>query len=334
MSTIYIHIGVPKTATTTLQREVFLKSTSIFYAGKPFTNEQYIELDPDRYIEKIIKEIRLSQSLSFNLDEAAKEISRLSNNIAKNNYNMIISEEGLSENRYIDRTIIANRLRKLFGNCKIIITIRNQSTAIPSLYFHYLKKGMPVESSFNKWYSNSVIKYRENNDKDFWLIKQYNYYELYNLYSSIFSPENIKILLYEEIMHNKKKFFTEISGFLKLENNELEKLYDDSKVRNQGISMSAIRMHNAYKKAMKLISGCKNKYFPRLKIRENLFFLKNIDKQIYQSGIKVLNRYDRRNKTDLINHEYNKDIYDTYKNSNRMLMGKLNLPLEKYNYPL
>jgi len=125
ISEYFFHIGLQKTGTTFLQKEIFpqLKKTCYFSFYKAIS-----ELDT----------LRLSKNENqvFN---AAKKIKKVFNG-EKN----LISYELLYDLYFMDQTElnrVANRIKKFFPNAKIILGIREQASAINSIYKQYVFSG-------------------------------------------------------------------------------------------------------------------------------------------------------------------------------------------------
>ncbi len=104
---VFIHIGLHKTGTTFLQKQVF----------------PYIE--DIHYVEK-------EESIRFDMNLNEKKVN-------------LISNEDLSGNPWLknvhDRFRIADRLKRVFPKAKIIVGTRNKSSWVKSLYKNYVRKG-------------------------------------------------------------------------------------------------------------------------------------------------------------------------------------------------
>jgi hypothetical protein len=117
---IVIHVGLHKTESTFLQKEIFpkIENAEVFgFANRTFT---------------------------------------IKTEFSKNKIN-IISEEGLSgnlhtKNKTADGITIAYRLKVLFPNAKIIVIFRKKDQWLKSLYSEYIKLG--GYESFDYWKTN------------------------------------------------------------------------------------------------------------------------------------------------------------------------------------
>lgn len=109
---VYVHIGLPKTATTFLQQNIFPNIDGINYIGQKEFLWENLELEKGKNL---------------------------------------ISHEGLSGNAYVntlqDRLILFHGLKGLFECPKIIVATREKENIIKSLYSQYIKKGGAVKFS-------------------------------------------------------------------------------------------------------------------------------------------------------------------------------------------
>ena len=125
-SQVYIHVGLHRTGTTFLQREVFpnLQTT------------QYLDnLDVNYWLRRLVSE-----------EDSAYEASAYEDyfTTAVDSRPSLISYEGLSGEpflMYVNQTRNADRLAAIFPNATIILGIRRQDTLLLSLYLLFIMHG-------------------------------------------------------------------------------------------------------------------------------------------------------------------------------------------------
>ena len=116
-----------------------------------------------------------------------------------------------------DRGLVATRLKELFPNAKILFIIRNQLDSIESMY-HFLVEqgggninpayGRPSVRSLKAWLSDQEdFSYRS-------YLETLKYDEMYALYARLFSPANVKVLLFEDLKQAPQDFLDELGEFL------------------------------------------------------------------------------------------------------------------------
>lgn len=174
MSEIFIHIGLHRTGTTFLQKNVFPKIRDIEYYGR-FKNEFFSVLN--------------NYALSVN---------------TRVNRKILISDEGLSTTPFIncnETTVFtyADRLKKIFPTAKIIVTFREKKEWKKSLYNYYLL-------SFN-----NTLSYKEW-EKNIFNKKDYDHKEFREYLKKLF--DNVLILHYKDLKRNPHDFIGDICKFM------------------------------------------------------------------------------------------------------------------------
>ncbi|MRT17166.1 hypothetical protein F3C99_09370 [Vitellibacter sp. q18] len=206
----YVHIGMPKNLSTTLQRDFFSKHPQIMHLGVGLgSNIDYINPEISAACEN-----HFQYSKKFSYKKAKDNIKRSFDKqfeifTHNSNYKACgISLELLSFTFTPDQIDVedkAERVFEVFGkNTKVIIIIRQQFKLLESLYKEAIKIGF--YGSFQD-YLEYIYYSRDRN-----FVFDFNYNYLFELYGSYFGKENIVLLPIET--YRKK------SGDLIMENNE------------------------------------------------------------------------------------------------------------------
>lgn len=190
--TKYIHIGMPKNLSTTLQRDFFTQHEEILHLGVGVgSNVDYINKEIASACEN---HFQYSKKYAYN--KVKNKISDSFNEQFNKFYNdpnkkaCGISLELLSFTFTPDQIDIEDKVERVFDvfgkGTKIILIIREQFKLIESLYKESIKIG----------YYGTFQEYLEyiyySRDKNF--IFDFNYDYLFDLYSSYFGKENIIVL--------------------------------------------------------------------------------------------------------------------------------------------
>lgn len=295
---IIIHIGYPKTATTWLQKEFFPKVANWNYLSPGIFNEQIIKIDP------------FDPHLNF---DAWEEKERL-----------IVSNEnfiGLGRINGFIKIGLANRLKSIFPNAKIVIFIRNQLDMIASSYNWNVKR-MGCTLSIKKFLNytdgrpNQTPKYN---------LYHNNYYDIIKLYSDLFGKENVYVFLFEEFRTNPESFigsFCEIFDF-KISEETLNFTPFNTKLR-KGL-FPIIRMLNFFTQ-------------PKILYRHHFISLPYFGK--YLPGVaERLNKYKffgtAPSTKEILGEEIVNKLIDYYKPFNNHLATYVDKEkLQKYGYPI
>ncbi|MBL7056460.1 sulfotransferase domain-containing protein [Candidatus Woesearchaeota archaeon] len=190
MKNLYLHIGLPKTGTTFLQKNIFCKLKAV------------------NYIE--VREEKSFWNLIFN-DYSAADEKKVKNFVAKRskNGNNFVSFENFSGDSYFPnsrkRKELLKTIKTIFSdyNLTIILILREQTDLVSSMYKHFLHLGGTLNPE--------QFAYGKESDFD---IEKYFYDELITEVKSIFGKNKVHIDLYENFKSNKIKFLESFLGFL------------------------------------------------------------------------------------------------------------------------
>jgi hypothetical protein len=179
MSDRIIHIGYAKTGTTFLQQLVFPNLLGINYQHKLAS-------------KKALYPMIVFDSIDYDLAQVEESLKSL-----ENDQPMLLSEEQLTgsfyQNLACNRTAIAQGLKTLGFN-KVIVTIRNQLDALPSLYAQYIHEGgvLPMHDFFSL--DEAFHRFNPTFNPGYLC-----YDRLIHRYHELFGKENVLILLNEEL---------------------------------------------------------------------------------------------------------------------------------------
>src|SRR6185437_10859280 len=105
-----VHIGLPKTGTTTLQHALFPAQQRFAYIGK--VNNVY-----PKDVHELIERIGFQDSLEYDSARTAALLAEIQDGSKP----LIVSDEILSVDGKADRRLVAERLNGLFGPAKVLI---------------------------------------------------------------------------------------------------------------------------------------------------------------------------------------------------------------------
>ncbi len=273
-----IHLGFPKTATSWLQRFIFNNSDIKLQAVK-------------RHL--IAENIIYPSDLEYNRDLTREIIFSEIEEIEDSGKRAIISHEnlvgGIINGGYYNFNI-ANRLKDLFPNAKIILVIRNQADIIFSSYLQYVKSGgkCKLDRLFNPPIDGILPMFR---------YEYFEFHRLIKLYQDNFGKGNVLVLPYEQFVKDPKEYVIQVRDFMEI---DLPKSLPFKSLENKsmrGMTIPLKRLTNRLvthyssegvdapflvsKKASGLITGAFNKISDLLlPSKINNLILKNIKKKI------------------------------------------------------
>lgn len=226
---VYIHIGMPRTATTFLQQEIFPHLPEIEFYG----------LDETHYSEAF-NQLQFADDTFYDSNKIT-EVKRKwkGNKILLSNENFIGQSTHFN---HINRSIIAIRLKAAFPDAKILLVLRNQIDLLASLYAINLQWKETRKIDDFTWepfqekpqniggpassYFNTLEGYE--------CLDGYNYVPLIELYQSLF--KDVKVLLFEDFIHQPELFSTQLADFFGVNKETIQQRISNQPKMNVGVS--------------------------------------------------------------------------------------------------
>jgi len=321
---IYIHVGYPKTGTTTLQAHFFPHIEEVQYLGKYVNSDKNFDFNVN-----IINDIIFKNKNDIDYIILEKEF----NNLFTKDKILLSEEDFLFEclrppmlkgvNNQPKPMEVAEKIKNIFDKIHydviIIMTIRKQDEMLTSLYaqaytFNYSK--YTKYNSFQKFLNIFLDKQEDD------FVFALDYLRIVSEYQSIFGKNNIKILAYEELKKSPSIFYTKLCNILEIDALKYSNIAIMKK-ENQRSTNDGYK--TIYKKnLLHYIGSFKRKYFPSLSIKINPFF-KTILESITLSNSDI-------EKTIILRDEQKNKILNIYKESNQILSKNNNLNLNELHY--
>lgn len=202
-----IHIGFRKTATTWLQNELFIEEDTVFTplstraSGRSSLAFDFI-YNQDGY--------PLS-SFEDNVSTIRRNLVKILRDKKDRNRIYVMSHERLCGAPYIgslDAKNIAERIKKVFPNAKILITIREQVSYITSLYFQYLHTNAGGTTNINRFLAGRYKRL------PLFSTVPLDYVPLVKGYVHLFGKENVLVLPYEMFKVHPTAFIQKLGKFV------------------------------------------------------------------------------------------------------------------------
>ncbi len=211
-----IHVGYPKTATTTFQKFVFSRHPDIHYLGKFIPSYDFVDSGLKNGIDNLIFADKLNY---LGAAEIRSKVGTLCAGSARKR--ALLSTESFIHPSACDLAIVADRAHEAFGPCKVLITIREQISAILSFYWmhgrfgQYLSFGpkeetdrIPYPIPFHEW-----LRFQKSSPYRNYLATL-RYDKVAGYYAEKFGHENVCVLLYENLVMEPENYCSALSAFL------------------------------------------------------------------------------------------------------------------------
>lgn len=215
-----IHIGLPKTATKTLQWRLFAEHSEVFYLGRfdggPFgARFKHIGACRDARVFELMDAIAYSGFRSPDIEHCR---TLLNNYLQENNSAgkvPVWSWESYCTDSFEHRRLRAENLRAVFGPARIVVSIRHPAGLLESAFMQQLKR------------DNVGARYRRGNAVFFEAIEEWvrrdawcdvsdhlDYARTIQVYAEQFGIENVCVLVFEELKRDPDAFFTRLCEFM------------------------------------------------------------------------------------------------------------------------
>lgn len=232
-----IHIGLPKTATTTLQRYLFSRHSEIQYIGKFRSNGEFGNY-PFPAAKKLNQHL-LGIRKTYGARKALRLIPRLSQreiNELKSYVDAgmdagkisVYSQEAISELPHEKTEKFAEVLQSIFGDCRLLLTIREPLSFVKSQYFQMLKSHNLASGRELKKYVGRSPRYFDVNE---WVMLSYEHRahslrhmlkvgEIARTYANSFGKDRVKVLVFEQLKNDAEGFYRDLVNFLEINADE------------------------------------------------------------------------------------------------------------------
>lgn len=296
-SDVIIHTGFCKTGTTTLQDCFFSKHDELNYLGKHYS---------DTSAESLISDLRALDDIYFN----PSSYKDFLNSFRHRGGIFMISDESLSYT--INSGNVLTRLNDLFPNAKIIVTIREQISLLQSVYSNhrYLFKDVPTGHEFSITFSE-WLEYTFN-ERGHGYIGTLCFNKYIDYAVKVFGKENVGVFLFEDFVKDSNSFLTQLSRFIGIE--DVDKVLE---------LMDGQRKNSSRSNRKRFLETMRVNYPVIWKVLKSCPVPKQFVNRFMSSGTK---------ETVKLPTQWQITLSELYKNGNRSLQEKYNLPLTENGY--
>jgi hypothetical protein len=319
MRKLIVHLGYPKTGTTTIQRNFFSNHRRINYLGRPFDRA---EIEKALYIISDFDDIVFNEYLNFIISVfdsnlADDKISVLSSEHHTHKFTLVLG--GASER---NMGLIAKRLYQIFElmdnvDVRFLFTIRRQIEMFESYYVQKYNDFKKTDiNTFDKLYKFSI------DHQDQGLMLALNYDKIISFYCDLFGSNKVTVLVFEEFIADRLNYCNKLAILLNIDEREI-------------LSLLSAQKENISNKDKE---GGKFKY--SLDEKNSIYiFLRSVYKKINYTSPLILKLKNRilkffYIKTEAVRLDKNqkKNLKNIFKKSNHKVSSKNNLDLQRFDY--
>ncbi len=315
-----LHVGVPKTGSTTLQRALFSQHSDIYYLGKKVNKENELRRDcVSREIYDFLRPIIFEPNLPLDVEKNKTLLRERIISEAGSDKIIVASWESLATWPVRQHAKMLERAYSVFGPFRVMITIRNPLTWITSEYLQHVE-GHFVRSN-RPWMGNSACI-----DLDTWLKKKllkekslgaiFSYGENIRLAIDLLGRQNLGVFDLENLSNNPVHYYREIHDFLGVDVSEGLKLvnkahFNKSLTRGQLSHLQRIDQGSMWSK-----------------------FIFRRRTQQYRGSVLDMSTDDNRPVDIALPSYWETRISDATRSDNQWIARNYELPLREYGYPM
>ena len=235
MKSSCVHLGLPKTATASLQNLLFARHPEVTPLGK-FSDAQWATPLVEEFVAELARS-RRQQAAPAGL-QLRREIVQPALDAGKV---PVLSKEGLSSGREDYHPIRARRLREVLSPCKVLIFLRNPRALIPSLYLQKLAAynlrwealstrlqsalgAPPCFPTLDEWMHLVGTQLRAGP------LTCLSYANLIQAYSEVFEAKNVGVFLFEDLCANPQNVLERLSTFLEIDSQQSVRLMQEERL--------------------------------------------------------------------------------------------------------
>ncbi|MBH11267.1 MAG: hypothetical protein CMG74_13125 [Candidatus Marinimicrobia bacterium] len=225
MKKIFINPGWGRTAGTTL-REMYGQHSQICTIARPWNTKT----------KKFIYELLKNEGGNYNHSLVSNMIHEFD---CGDDKTYILSDENILDGYNVQPNtnaiyIYANRMKKLFEDPHIFLTLRNQLTWISSFYSNCGRVLRGVPKPFDGRHVELIpwLEWQlDNGERSFFDLIDYNKYV--KMFIDIFGKNRVHIFLYEDFVNQKKDFISTLSSLMQIDEIEAFDLINNQHLNPQ-----------------------------------------------------------------------------------------------------
>lgn len=210
---LFIHVGLRKSASTSLQKGLFAKLAGLNHFGMWIDQERKF---PDDRIPALIRRIVHSDGVTYDRAAALEEAEELVVSRLDPACINTLSDEKLGGfwRGYADRRLVAERLKDLFGDIRIILMVREQVD-------HFRANYIALSGEYKPAPDRLRVRLPMTDHLEYYMrypeIEQLSHLKIGSLaamYAEVVGRDKVCVLLFEELRDDLPAWAARIGGFM------------------------------------------------------------------------------------------------------------------------
>lgn len=215
-----VHVGMPRTGTTSLQLNLLSRHPGACYLGKPQTKTR-------EAVARVTRGLTYDPDLQPGPALEAFRRDHLEPLLQERDGPVVISEEEFATSTPtspVQPQQIAERLHALLPDASILVTIRRQDHALPSLFGHMQRMGFFGPDDWGTFLEALAAVPR--------LAAAVDPAAVVQRYERLFGRERVHVLAFEQLVHDPGAYAEQVCRLAHLDPQEGRRLFVAGPVRN------------------------------------------------------------------------------------------------------
>lgn len=227
-----LHLGMPKTATTTLQRFLFPHHSQIHALGKfskQFPAKRYLTNSLESFANECLPQPDRRENAP-----TVQAVQSVVRELRGKGKVLTFSREGSTSGGEKKKRAAARLFHEAFGDCQVLVTIREPFSFIEALYFQHLKgfnlntehhkEAQAVFGTFPRYFGINEWLDMHWQRPTMGAIESLKVADTLEIYAEEFGKENVGALLFEQLKDAPTQFAKDLSAFLGVDADETQRL--------------------------------------------------------------------------------------------------------------
>ena len=220
---LYLHVGMPKTATSTLQQIYFARHPEIDYFALARKGGPYPKHGP---FDAFVRWVRDAPDLESDRESHRAYLRSEVDRMRLGSRCRLISEERFTGHFGAGLDAKAALAQDLFPEARILLTIRHPVSYLVSSYLQHLKyqrEGQPPLPAFDAWVRQTLAQA----DDPMSYAQTLRFHDLVQAYERRFGADKVRVLVYEEFREKPERFLARLAEWLDVEETIFRRLHHD-----------------------------------------------------------------------------------------------------------
>jgi hypothetical protein len=209
-----VHVGLPKTGTTTLQSHLFPHHPEVEYLGK------FIGREPELYppgVARLVRILRKGDEDAARSAPARELLAPLRQRARASGRVLVLSDEGMISSGPRHRQAVARSVSALLGPCRIMVVLRNPVELAESLYLQKMvwpQGPVPGAIGSVRWRSIDSWLDEQRQRPGGGVLSNLDYSSAIRDLEGLFGRESIGLFLLEQLRDDSKSYYEALLQFL------------------------------------------------------------------------------------------------------------------------